>query len=426
MAGGRRRVANKAKVQELSLGDLVLAKVKGFPAWPAKISWPEDWDQDPDPKKYFVQFFGTQEIAFVAPGDIQAFTSETKSKLLARSQAKSHKYFAQAVEEIFVAFEDLQKDKSSSLRDDTDRSRLGCEVSSADHVEDDGAEVDANNATVATKPNEQFTIREGDLLSHKVETDNGDTKPSVSGPADDGLSPVISSEGKRKISNGPRIKEEVLSTSSLDDPSNSKEDVTGNKTSCIDCSMLPSNVQKKFTDSQKPKKVASGSKRRSEDVVEGHNNRSSVVTPAKAEKSNICVHVPAPEEQLKDGVIGKVSGNRGRSFSSGALKTDSNYTGGRKGKDLLKAKRNPKVSDVTWDTVASSKGKTSGKKKSAEPGLEMPKSGTDEILHPAKMSKCTDMKNDVYEGSHGKNMKNHSPSSNNDDDKAAEHQSSKE
>ncbi|KAM1252199.1 hypothetical protein ACFX13_041066 [Malus domestica] len=58
MAPGRRRGASKAKDKsKLSLGDLVLAKVKGFPYWPAKISMPEDWKKVPDPKKYFVQFF---------------------------------------------------------------------------------------------------------------------------------------------------------------------------------------------------------------------------------------------------------------------------------------------------------------------------------------------------------------------------------
>lgn len=38
MAGGRKRGGNKAKAKsQLSVGDLVLAKVKGFPAWPAKV-----------------------------------------------------------------------------------------------------------------------------------------------------------------------------------------------------------------------------------------------------------------------------------------------------------------------------------------------------------------------------------------------------
>ncbi|KAK9676453.1 hypothetical protein RND81_11G078400 [Saponaria officinalis] len=96
-------------VADLNLGDLVLAKVKGFPAWPAKVSSPEDWERTPDPKKYFVQFFGTQEIAFVAPVDIQAFTGEAKRKLLARCKGKTVKYFAQAVKAICDAFEELEK-----------------------------------------------------------------------------------------------------------------------------------------------------------------------------------------------------------------------------------------------------------------------------------------------------------------------------
>ncbi|XP_038973946.1 ENHANCER OF AG-4 protein 2-like isoform X2 [Phoenix dactylifera] len=64
MAPGRRKGGARGKANDqLKLGDLVLAKVKGFPAWPAKISNPEDWGHSPDPKKYFVQFFGTSEIS---------------------------------------------------------------------------------------------------------------------------------------------------------------------------------------------------------------------------------------------------------------------------------------------------------------------------------------------------------------------------
>ncbi|GJT06163.1 enhancer of AG-4 protein 2 isoform X1 [Tanacetum coccineum] len=107
MAPGRKRggAKGKAKNSSLNLGDLVLAKVKGFPAWPAKISSPEDHNKVPDPRKYFVLFFGTKEIAFVAPADIQPFTSQVKDKLLHKCKGKTVKQFSQAVKEICEIFD---------------------------------------------------------------------------------------------------------------------------------------------------------------------------------------------------------------------------------------------------------------------------------------------------------------------------------
>ncbi|XP_078150779.1 ENHANCER OF AG-4 protein 2-like isoform X2 [Carex rostrata] len=110
--GGRRK-KGKAKCQ-LQLGDLVLAKVKGYPAWPAQIGNPEDWDKPPDPRKHFVEFFGTGEIAFVAAADIQVFTEETKARLLSRGQSKKTKSFVQAVEEICEAFNELKENSTST------------------------------------------------------------------------------------------------------------------------------------------------------------------------------------------------------------------------------------------------------------------------------------------------------------------------
>lgn len=165
MAPTRKRGAKGPKGKsKLRLGDLVLAKVKGFPAWPAKISRPEDWKRAPNPKKYFVQFFGTAEIAFVAPVDIQAFTSEAKNKLSARCQGKTVKHFAQAVKEICEAFEDLQQKNSSGLRDDTDRSALGDEAVSVDGVEDDAVEVDLKDGNGRDGANGETEIR--DLGDH--------------------------------------------------------------------------------------------------------------------------------------------------------------------------------------------------------------------------------------------------------------------
>ncbi|XP_056169046.1 ENHANCER OF AG-4 protein 2-like [Syzygium oleosum] len=115
LAKGRKKGASKAKSKcQLSLGDLVLAKVKDHPAWPAKISKPEDWQQTPDLKKHFVHLFEIQKTAFVAPVDIQIFTSETETRLAARCQGKTVKYFAQAVKEICAAFDESQREQSNS------------------------------------------------------------------------------------------------------------------------------------------------------------------------------------------------------------------------------------------------------------------------------------------------------------------------
>ncbi|XP_017975274.1 PREDICTED: ENHANCER OF AG-4 protein 2 isoform X1 [Theobroma cacao] len=419
MAGSRRKGGNKAKVKNLSLGDLVLAKVKGFPPWPAKISRPEDWEREPDPKKYFVQFFGTQEIAFVAPGDIQAFTSETKSKLSAKCQVRT-KHFVQAVKEICVAFDELHEEKWSGLRDETDRSTPGCEASSVDGTEDDGAEVDLKNGTGAVAPGRETTSEgKGDLASNlercscRGEINSEDIKPSISGHADDCSFLIMSSEVKHKISNGEQPKTEVLFPSSLDEPSHIKEEFSGDKIATVNC------TKKTLRDDQKSKKMASGFKKGTEVFVEGHKSSSSAATFLKDDKSGGSLDRHDSEEQPKDRVKGKVSGSSIRKFSPDAPKLDSNYTGGKKAKQLLKTKSNFKATDDVQDAVTNSKGETTGKKKRGEPGIGKSKLGTDEILHPAKKSKFVDMKNDASKGSLAKNVKSNSPSSNNVNDKAA-------
>ncbi|RWV86533.1 hypothetical protein BHE74_00037742 [Ensete ventricosum] len=65
-------------------------------------------------------FFLSICSAFVVPADIQVFTYESKSKLTARCQGKTVKYFARAVEEICEAFEELNKKHSAESEQDVD------------------------------------------------------------------------------------------------------------------------------------------------------------------------------------------------------------------------------------------------------------------------------------------------------------------
>lgn len=73
--------------------------------------------------------------AFVAPVYIQAFTSETRSKLVARCQGKTVKDFSRAVEEICKAFEELQRKKTGGSGEVSD-STAACCMTSNDDIED--------------------------------------------------------------------------------------------------------------------------------------------------------------------------------------------------------------------------------------------------------------------------------------------------
>ncbi|TKY67630.1 ENHANCER OF AG-4 protein 2 [Spatholobus suberectus] len=147
MAPAGQHGVNKAKDNgNLSLGDLVLVKVEDNPGWPAKISRPEDWEKTPDPEKYFVQFFGSKEIAFVAPADIEAFTSKDKNRLSAQLLGKQM-CFAIAAKEICTAFDEMQKQKASGYTNDIDDSRIDSEAASNDGVV--GNLKDATDAVVS-------------------------------------------------------------------------------------------------------------------------------------------------------------------------------------------------------------------------------------------------------------------------------------
>ncbi|KAG1331784.1 putative protein HUA2-LIKE 3 [Cocos nucifera] len=71
MAPSRRKGSSRAAAaaaaaaaaqQQWKVGDLVLAKMKGFPAWPAMISEPEKWGLSSVRKKLLVYFYGTKQM----------------------------------------------------------------------------------------------------------------------------------------------------------------------------------------------------------------------------------------------------------------------------------------------------------------------------------------------------------------------------
>ncbi|MFS8014500.1 putative PWWP domain, CID domain-containing protein [Helianthus anomalus] len=117
MAPSRRRGVSKAAAtaaacRKWKVGDLVLAKVKGFPAWPATVSEPEKWGYTTDWKKVLVFFFGTQQIAFCNPADVEAFTEEKKVSLMNKRHGKGAD-FVRAVREIIESYEELKQQEQT-------------------------------------------------------------------------------------------------------------------------------------------------------------------------------------------------------------------------------------------------------------------------------------------------------------------------
>ncbi|XP_047965396.1 ENHANCER OF AG-4 protein 2-like [Salvia hispanica] len=268
MAPGRRRGAKGVKaMSELSLGDLVLAKVKGFPAWPAKISRPEDWQRASDPKKCFVQFFGTAEIAFVAPVDIQIFTNEAKNKLSARCLGKTVKYFAQAVKDICEEFEELQRKNLSGVRDDSTQTHSP-EAHSVDSVVDEVLDVDQNNGIA---PECKLETKESDDLdsglehrAHKQdEVECLDVKPYLSNDVNCRLSSPVSLRKNNKLSlNHNNVVKDSPSVSSPSHHSLKREDSLDSNVK----GRLTDDSQNELTNGHRPK-LAMGSKKKSPGAV---------------------------------------------------------------------------------------------------------------------------------------------------------------
>lgn len=128
--------------RQWKIGDLVLAKVKGFPAWPATVSEPEKWGYPPDWKKVLVYFFGTQQIAFCNPSDVEAFTEEKKESLVGKRHGKGAD-FARALREIIDCYEKM---KTESARSDL-MYEMAAETQGCENMEHAAGETSGGNCS---------------------------------------------------------------------------------------------------------------------------------------------------------------------------------------------------------------------------------------------------------------------------------------
>ncbi|XP_058724155.1 protein HUA2-LIKE 1-like isoform X2 [Vicia villosa] len=393
MPPSRKRAANKAKANaNLRLGDLVLAKVKGYPPWPAVISRPEDWEKTPDPKKFFVQFYGTEEIAFVVPADIQAFTNEVKTKLTTQCHGKT-KCFTRAVKEICAAYDELEKQRAGGLTDGTDDAHVGSEAPSFDGVA--GGIKDATDAVVLNVEKAKTIMEDvGSHLEHYEqrcgESDCQDEKPSASGRPTDSSSPVLSPVLESKSSIGTELNKHTIK-SDLEDQSCLKTEVSDFMDVCdVSDFKQADNVQSVSIDRNKTRKLVTDSRRRSEAAADKEISGFNIAF-SKGEKSAGYANLSRSKETMEDG---KKRKNAFFVDSADGCMSDPDTKSGNKNKNLLKAKTSLKVKNELQENFLDSE--ESDRKNSIKKNKNQIQGkrnlGTNQTLHAAKKFKRMDVK----------------------------------
>lgn len=316
------------------------------------------------------------------------------------------------MKEICEAFDELQKKKSNDLRDDTDRSDLGCDAPSVDGVEDNGVNVELKDNKGAVGCNGE-TVKEegtGDFGSKlercsqiRGENDTEDVEPSASCGAKESSSPVFSSEEKNEMSSVVHPK--VSKTSNSHNSSHSKKQVSDYKHEDDDIRNKKHGEGQRSLVNGYKSKMGSGSKRRCDGTVEVHKGSSSL--SLKKDGSVGRVDRPQSGERLRDGTKGKtVSGGNKRKLSPDSHKPETGSRDGKKTKDLLKAKRHVKVLDEPKDSVDDledqARDRLSGRTKKTQVGRGKPNLGSNDTLHPSKKSKHVDAGGNTRRGSFSK------------------------
>ncbi|KAL2630376.1 hypothetical protein R1flu_015062 [Riccia fluitans] len=133
--------AAAAKRRDWRVGDLVVAKLRGYRPWPAQIQRPEDYGQQARAHKIFVTFFGTEDTCFCSQNNITPFTSAMRKELAEQLQKiNTSPDLEKAIKEIFAADDELKVSMRSESNFDAADDELKVSMRSESNFEDEKSE----------------------------------------------------------------------------------------------------------------------------------------------------------------------------------------------------------------------------------------------------------------------------------------------
>ncbi|XP_068432434.1 hepatoma-derived growth factor-related protein 3 isoform X2 [Clinocottus analis] len=182
----------RPRPREYKAGDLVFAKMKGYPHWPARIDELPEGAVKPPANKYPIFFFGTHETAFLGPKDLLPY-KEYKDKF---GKSNKRKGFNEGLWEIennpgvkFTGYQAIQQQCSSETEEGgnaADGSSEGEEGEEGDSVE----EKDDKEKLKGDKTGDKAGDKPGDKTGSKrkkTATSKKSSKPTRMSSVEDDL-----------------------------------------------------------------------------------------------------------------------------------------------------------------------------------------------------------------------------------------------